>query len=134
MHAITRFSFTLLIYMWASPYTLIGLFVGLATMARPRLICGVWEFSGPGVAWILKHLPMPAMAITLGHCVLGQTPDMLAITRKHERVHVRQYERWGPMMGIAYLTASARLWWQGKDPYLDNPFEIEAYAVDDCRR
>lgn len=132
MPATKRAIFTILVYLWAFPYTAIGLIVGLSALGRARFVDGVVEISGPGVAWLLARLPLPASAITLGHCVLGQTVTALNITRKHERVHVRQYERWGPLMGIVYLAFSARLWFQGKDPYRDNPFEVEAYAVDDC--
>ena len=50
------------------------------------------------------------MAHTLGHTVLGQTDAALEIAREHELVHVRQYERWGPFMGPAYLGCSLVLW------------------------
>ena len=43
-------------------------------------------------------------------------------------VHVRQFERWGPLMGPAYLLSSLVLWLAGRRPYLDNPFEREAYG------
>jgi len=44
-------------------------------------------------------------------------------------VHVRQYERWGPLFGPAYLGCSLVLWLMGKRAYRDNPFEVEAYDV-----
>jgi len=72
-------------------------------------------------------------AITLGHVVLGCDEATLTRTRRHERVHVRQYERWGPLFIPAYLLASAWLGLRGFNAYLDNPFEVEAYAVDDPR-
>ena len=37
--------------------------------------------------------------MTLGHTILGQTDAALDISREHELVHVRQYERWGLFMG-----------------------------------
>jgi hypothetical protein len=43
------------------------------------------------------------VAITLGHVVLATTESALKKTRSHERVHVRQYERWGPFFIPAYL-------------------------------
>lgn len=76
-------------------------------------------------------MPVPAAAMTLGHVVLGCTPEDLDRTRRHERVHVQQYERWGPFFCVAYLTASLALKLMGRDAYRGNPFEIEAYAVDD---
>ncbi len=76
-------------------------------------------------------MPVPAAAMTLGHVVLGCTIADLERTRRHERVHVRQYERWGPCFLPAYFGASLVLKLMGRDAYRGNPFEIEAYAVDD---
>ena len=73
------------------------------------------------------------MALTFGHVVFGQTDAALDVTRTHERVHVCQYERWGIAFLPAYLGASAILYLRGKDGYRDNPFEVEAYAVDTPR-
>ena len=67
------------------------------------------------------------MAFTLGHTVLGQTDAALDISHDHEMVHVRQFERWGPLMGPAYLGCSLVLWLTHRRPYRDNPFEREAY-------
>jgi hypothetical protein len=41
---------------------------------------------------------------------------------------VRQYERWGPLFLPLYLGYSLVLWLQRRDPYLENPFEVEAYG------
>ena len=65
--------------------------------------------------------------MTLGHVILGQDLDCLRYSRRHEHVHVRQYERWGPFFLPAYLLASFILWLRDRDPYRDNPFEREAY-------
>jgi hypothetical protein len=65
-------------------------------------------------------------AITLGHVILGTDPPTLARLRAHEQVHVRQYERWGPLFFLAYPAASAWLWLRGGRPYRDNPFERQA--------
>ena len=54
--------------------------------------------------------------------------DLFAKTRAHERVHVRQCERWGPLFVPAYLGVSLWLMARGRDAYRDNPFEVEAYA------
>ena len=67
------------------------------------------------------------LALTLGHTILGQTSAALDVARTHEWVHVRQFERWGPLMGPAYLGCSLWLWLRGGRPYRDNPFEREAY-------
>ena len=60
---------------------------------------------------------------------LARTPADLDRTRAHELVHVRQYERWGPLFVPAYLLSSAYFLIRGCDPYLDNPFEREAYDL-----
>lgn len=65
--------------------------------------------------------------MTLGHVILGQSLADLEAARRHEWVHVRQYQRWGPLFLPAYLGCSLYLWWMGRDFYRDNPFEIEAY-------
>ena len=96
---------------WASPYTVVGLLigaVGLCTGGRARIRGKVIEFYGGGVKWLIARLPSGqfTIAMTLGHTILGQTDAALDISRAHELVHVRQYERWGPFMGPAYLTCS----------------------------
>lgn len=120
--------------LWAAPYTLLGVGVGLlglATGGGLQVRRGVLEFHGGLVRWILERMPVigGAAAMTLGHVVLGLTPAALDITRDHEHVHVRQFERWGPLMGPAYIGCSAWLWLKGSPrPYRDNPFEVEAYS------
>ncbi len=41
---------------------------------------------------------------------------------------MRQFERWGLLMGPAYILVSLVLFLRGRDYYRDNPFEIEAYG------
>jgi len=117
---------------WALPWTAVGLLVGLvglATGGHARRRGRVIEFHGGAVTWLLRRLPKAplAVAMTLGHTVLGQTEAALDITHEHEMVHVRQYERWGPFFVPAYLFCSAAAWLRGKDPHKDNPFERQAY-------
>ena len=50
----------------------------------------------------------------------------LAWSRTHERVHVAQYERWGPFFLPAYVAASLWAFARGGDFYLDNVFERAA--------
>ncbi len=123
----------LLAILWAFPYTFLGLalgIVGLCTGGRARIRGRTIEFYGGGVKWLLQHLPSGqfTLALTLGHTVLGQTDAALDISRDHEMVHVRQYERWGPLMGPAYLGCSLVLWLTGRRAYHDNPFERQAYG------
>jgi len=123
----------IVVRIWALPYTLLGIAIGLLgllTGGRGKLHTGVWEFHGGFVTLFLDLLPLPqVLGFTLGHTVLGRSHDALELTREHERVHVRQFERWGLLMGPAYLGWSAVLWCRGKDAYRDNPFEVEAYAI-----
>jgi len=80
------------------------------------------------------RMVIPALALTFGHVVFGQTEAALDLSRVHERVHVRQYERWGIAFVPAYLICWLILSLRGRDGYRENPFEVEAYAVDDCRQ
>jgi len=119
--------------LWASPWTLLGLAAGLiaiATGGTGRRVGRVLEFQGGWLPWFLRWVPIAggASAMTLGHCVLACSAGALVRTRQHERVHVAQYERWGVLFVPAYLAASAWLWCRGRDPYRDNPFEVEAFA------
>src|SRR5687767_3363798 len=122
---------SILRYLWAFPGTFVGLpFVLLAwCTGRVRVVTGVIEACGGCLPWCLRRLPLsgPAAAITLGHVVLGVDAHWLETTRTHERVHVAQYECWGPLFIPAYLLASAVLYFRGGDPYFDNPFEKAAY-------
>jgi hypothetical protein len=120
----------ILAYGWASPYTLLGLAIGLGLGGRLRWVEGVFEIQGRGVAWLLNRMPVRAAAMTMGHTVLGVDLRLLEKTRRHERVHVRQFERWGFLMGPAYVLASVYLFLRGRDFYRDNPFEVEAYRVE----
>ena len=122
-----------LAYLWASPYTVLGLLLGglgLCTGSRVQMRRGVIEFYGGGLKWLIEQFPGgPFMAFTLGHTVTGLTDAALDLAREHELVHVRQFEIWGPFMGPAYLLCSLYLWLTGGRPYRDNPFERQAYAL-----
>ena len=122
-------------YAWALPTTAVGLlFLPAALFARgggARVVDGVLELHGGLVSLFLRHCTLlrgGASAMTLGHVVLGRDEHLLALTRDHERVHVRQCERWGPLFIPAYFVASLLVFLRGGRPYEDNPFEREAYA------
>jgi hypothetical protein len=129
-----------LVYLWALPTTAVGLLVFvLGSIAgrgtRHQVVDGVLEVHGGFVAWLLTHgtlLEHGASAMTLGHVVLGRDEWALQLTRDHERVHVRQCERWGPLFLPAYLIASGLVFVRGGRAYLDNPFEREAYGLTSC--
>jgi hypothetical protein len=125
-----------LIYLWVGPGSLLGLVgvvIGWCHGGRVAIVDGVIEATAPRLlAWLSRgSAVLPGIAaITLGHVVLGRDLETLEATRRHERVHVHQYERWGPAFIPAYLLCSGWLWCRGKHPYLDNPFEVEAYQAD----
>ncbi len=118
-------------YVWAGPTSLLGLTAIAVTAPSVRVVAGVLEAQGPGVARLLDLLSprLPVLAMTLGHVVIARGPAALDDTRAHERVHVRQAERWGPLFVPAYLSASAVAWLRGGDAYADNPFERAAWAA-----
>jgi hypothetical protein len=125
----------ILLILWALPWTLFGLgngLLGLATGGRVQRRGRVLEFWGGWVAVYLRVFPLVsgASAVTFGHTVLGRDESCLEASRPHERVHVRQYERWGPFFVPAYLLSWAYLWLARKNPYYDNPFEREAFREE----
>ena len=125
----------LVLLVWVSPNSLLGVLIGMVGLisgGHMQIRCNCLEFHGGFVAWLLNRLPpQGVMAMTLGHTIIGQTQTGLAFCREHEQVHVRQYERWGPLFIPAYLGCSVLLWLQKRDAYRENPFEIEAYAIAD---
>jgi hypothetical protein len=117
-----------LAYLWAAPTTLVGLTAGaltLATGGKVQIRLGVLEFYGGFASWLLRTTPVQAIAMTLGHVIIGRDPNCLAIARDHEHVHVRQVESWGVAFIPAYLTASAWAALRGGHYYRDNWFEKE---------
>jgi hypothetical protein len=129
----------LLVYLWTLPTTCVGLLLAplaLLSGGKLRIVDGVLEIQGPLVAFFLRRcVPIPggASAMTLGHVVIGRDQHCLDSSRDHERVHVRQCERWGPLFIPVYLLASLMVKLRGGDAYRDNPFEREAYNADDQR-
>lgn len=126
-------SWKIFLIAWAGPYTAMGLAIGLTGLISGggwRWSRGAIEFYGGATAWLVRHLPPgpSTRAITLGHVILGQTVEGLDACAAHERIHVRQFELWGPAMGPAYLAASAWQWCRGRDAYRQNYFERQAYS------
>ena len=126
-------------YAWAGPWSLLGLALAVPALmlgARARHVHGVVEVSGGWLGRVAARGvgPFNVVAITFGHVVLGSSADMLKRLRAHERVHVRQYERWGPLFVPAYLADGLWQVLRGRHPYRDNRFErpaFEAEAADD---
>src|SRR5262245_16027704 len=117
-----------LVYLWAFPATAVGLILALAAVLTGGRACsvrGVLEVHGGCARWLLRRGGGAAM--TLGHVILGRDQECLDRSRGHERVHVRQFERWGPLLLPLYVLAGWAARRRGLDAHLDNPFEQEAY-------
>jgi hypothetical protein len=112
------------------PLTLVGLVLALLAHlsgASTRWSDGVVEVVGGWLPRLFSRMRL--CAITIGHVALFGTPDDHRITRAHERIHVRQCERWGVAFPFAYVIASGIAFAHGRDPYRDNVFEREAFAL-----
>jgi hypothetical protein len=118
--------------LWASTWSIWGLAIGilgLLTGGRVRRRGPILEFWGGFLPLFLKYFPFIAGSpvATFGHVVLGRNERYLDACRPHQLVHVKQYERWGPLFVPTYLTLGLAMWCCGKRPYYDNPFEREAF-------
>ena len=112
-------------YLWAAPWSLLG--AVLTPFFRRRVVVrGV--LLAEGAAWP-RRLGWKYRAITLGHTVLS-VDELDPETFDHELVHVRQYERWGPLFVPAYLVASLAALFRGGHHYRDNAFEVAAREED----
>ena len=126
-----------ILYLWAAPASFVGLSmipIALVQGGRVTVVRGVVEAHGGIITRMLRAgLPWvgSGAAITFGHVVWGCDQTCLDISRTHERVHVRQYERWGPLLIPLYLAAAVIAAHRGLDPYRENLFEREAFAETD---
>ena len=123
-------------YIWASPASALGVCAAaIASLVGAEIerVGGVLEVSlAPRSAMLCKAVScLPFTAITFGHVVIACSAQHQAELRQHERVHVAQYELWGPLFLLAYPLESLFQWLRGRRAYLDNRFEIAARAA--CR-
>lgn len=121
-------------YVWASPYSLLGLLLSLPAFlfgATARVNAGTLEVAGGRFGSWLSRFPRAFRfsAVTLGHVILSESHAVLASVSAHERVHVRQYERWGILFGPLYCAASLLQLALGRSPHFSNRFEREAYSA-----
>lgn len=120
-------------YAWAAPASALGLLlacVALCLGATCRVADGVVEVAGGRFSRLFPLLPRVCHfeAITFGHVVIGLNHSLLAHLRTHEHAHVRQYERWGLLLIPLYVGSSVIQMLRGRNPYLNNRFEREAFA------
>ena len=107
--------------LWAAPWSLLGLLIGLLGLLSGGHVQRkgrILEFWGGCVQAILRVCPFysGSPVATFGHIVLGRSDRYLNACRKHQLVHVRQYEQWGLLFVPAYLTCSVAIWFSGKRP------------------
>ena len=128
--------YVVLRYAWALPATAVGLlFTVLALCAGVTIhfVDGVIEVAGGRLNQMPSLLPASTkfVAITFGHVIIGIDHAVLWRVRSHEHVHVHQYERWGLFFFPLYVAFSLVQLLHGRDPYLNNCFEREAYERND---
>ena len=108
--------------LWALPLTVAGIGFGIASGGRPRwdegLGCLVFERSAGVSGRILQTIG--ARANAMGHVVVVTADSGSERLLAHEAVHVRQAERLGPFLFVAYTWLAARY------GYADHPLERAA--------
>jgi hypothetical protein len=122
-------------YLWAFPVTALGLVAALLTALTGGILRrqeGTLEIHG-GFSDVLLGF-FHAQALTLGHVILGVSPYVLAVYRRHERAHVRQCEQWGIFFLPAYFLAGLWAWLRGGRFYHDNRFEVIAERAERASR
>jgi hypothetical protein len=122
-------------YCWVLPVSCIGILLipfVIVSGGVVKVAAGVIEAHGGILRFLLSRRRFFRIdALTIGHVIFGQDRKSLARCRSHERVHVRQYERWGPLFPLLYLLSSAAALVRGMDPYRNNRFEQEAFSASD---
>ena len=116
---------------WAAPCSLLGLVLSLV----PLLLGGTAKVSSGALEITYRHTlaacgklarRLPFRGIVFGHVILAVTQEELQHIGPHERVHVEQYERWGPLFFVAYGLSSLWQLVHGRSPYWHNHFEVQA--------
>jgi hypothetical protein len=117
--------------LWASPCSVVGVLLAAVTVALGgRAVCrrGALEVTYrqrlAGCGKLARALPF--RGIVFGHVILAVTDEELRRIGPHERVHVAQYERWGPLFFPAYGLSSLWQLLRGRSPYWYNHFEVQA--------
>ena len=119
--------------LWAGPNSVVGLLlVPLALLpgGSVRLRDGVLECVVGSLPSFARRVGARTgiEVLTLGHVVVAGSARLMSISRRHERVHVRQYERYGPLFLPLYVASSILALVRGRHPYSHNRFEREAEA------
>jgi len=117
--------------LWAFPCTAVGLIAAIVLLA----LGGTASWTGGALevtyrqhlascGKLARHLAF--RGIVFGHVILAVTDEELKRIGPHERVHVEQYECWGPLFFVAYPASSLWQLLRGRSPYWCNYFEVQA--------
>ena len=117
--------------LWALPCSVVGLLLALLPLAlggRAKVVAGALEVTyRQRLASCGKlALRLPFRGIVFGQVILAVTQEELTLIGPHERVHVEQYEHWGPVFFLAYPASSLWQLVRGRSPYWCNYFEVQA--------
>ena len=117
--------------LWAAPCSAVGVLLAAIPLAlggkaawRRGALEVTYRQGEAGCGKLARALPF--RGIVFGHVILAITEEELLRIGPHERVHVQQYERWGPIFFLAYGLSSLWQLLRGRSPYWDNHFEIQA--------
>jgi len=117
--------------LWAAPYSAVGLVVAAVPLAFGGT--AKWSAGALEVAYRQSLVQcgklasrLPFRAIVFGHVILAVTREELVHLGPHERIHVDQYEHWGPVFLAAYGVSSLVQIFRGRSPYWHNYFEVQA--------
>ncbi len=120
--------------LWALPCSAVGIVLAcipLLAGGRAKWSSGAMEVTyrenQASCGKLARKLPF--RGIVFGHVILAVTCEELRIIGPHERVHVQQYGRWGPLFFFAYGASSIWQLIRGRSAYWDNHFEIQARAL-----
>jgi len=117
--------------LWATPCSAIGLLLAVLPLALGGK--AVWRRGALEVTYRQSQAScgklaraLPFRGIVFGHVILAVTHEELCRIGPHERVHVEQYEFWGPFFLPAYGLSSLWQLLHGRSPYWYNYFEVQA--------
>ena len=117
--------------LWAAPCSVVGLLLAAVPLAFGGK--AVWRRGALEVTYRQRQAncgklakALPFRGIVFGHVIVAVTDEELCRMGAHERVHVEQYEHWGPLFFLAYGLSSLWQLFRGRNPYWHNHFEVQA--------
>ncbi|WP_240424037.1 Fe-S oxidoreductase [Microbacterium halotolerans] len=108
-----------------SPVSRTGCWIATAFGFAWGTLWSIGRVERSGELFVFRGMPRFTHArggVCVGRCFLTHRASEPARVRDHERVHLRQWRRYGLLMPVLYLLA-------GRDP-LRNRFEIDAGLAD----